>query len=434
MNGRHDFDVYPRRARPLVPVGATAPRVRRGEMGTKMRRNPFRAVAVRLLGATAVPLAILLVGCGGQQRPPLVLAPLPTTPTTPAPRPLPAPRPVTSTTAVAKRMTTPPTVPPTTEAPTTEAPTSAAPQGGIAVRLPSPTTPTVPPTRVVRATVAPPPPTTALKLDVPANRRLPDGAFDVAVSGATAYQVVAQPAAVCAIDNGRVVPATAGACVVRATATGYATAEATIQIQRGDPVLTWRLGATTPFTFASVAMNLKSSSGGAVRATAASGACKLQDAGSISFAVGAPQLGTCTVTAVVDEGPLWNAATVTLTTTTTIAPVTVSFETPAAAVKSFSARAVLAQPDRSLDTHLAFSARSANGCTLTVSPTAPAAGSRTATINISAVVVTSRWCPFTLVPNLTDAANVVSLGVPGCRWMWIGVGQATTSAPTACPG
>ena len=417
-------------------VGATAPRVHRGAMGTNMRRNPLGAVSVRLLGATAVPLAILLVGCGGQQRPPLVLAPLPTTPTTVAPRTLPAPRPVTSTTAVARRVTAPPTVPPTTEAPTTEAPTSAAPPGGIAVRLPSSSTPTVPPTRVVRATVAPPPPpppTTALKLDVPSNRRLPDGAFDVAVSGATAYDVVAQPAAVCTVDKGRVVPATVGACVVRATATGYATAEATIQIQRGDPAITWRLGATTSFTFAPVAMNLKSSSGGAVRATAASGACRLQDAGSLSFAIGAtPQLGACTVTAVVDEGSMWNAATVTLTTSTAVAPVTVSFETPAAAVKSFSARAVLSQADRSIDSHLAFSVRSSNGCTLAVAPT-PAA-SRVATINISATVITSRWCPFTLVPNVADVSNVVSLSVPGCRWMWIGLGQPIGSAPTACPG
>ena len=34
-------------------VGATAPRVHRGAMGTNMRRNPLGAVSVRLLGATA---------------------------------------------------------------------------------------------------------------------------------------------------------------------------------------------------------------------------------------------------------------------------------------------------------------------------------------------------------------------------------------------
>ena len=406
-----------------------------------MRRNPKSTMSTRLIGAAVVPLAFAAVGCAAQGRPALVLAPMPTTSTTAPLRPTIATRPSTSTTAAKVAPATAPATVAQTVAPATTATiatTSGADRGGIAVRLPAPTAPaTAPPpasTTVVRAQVAPPTPTTALTLEAPPMRRLPDGAFDVAVSGATAYEVVAQPTTVCAVDNGRVVPAAAGACVVRAIASGHAAVEATIQIERGDPVVSWRLGATTPFTFAAVALELRSSSGGAARATVASGTCRLQDAGSISFAlVGSGQPGPCTVTATVDEGPLWNGATVTLTTTTTRAPVTVAFDTPGAAVRSFAARAVLSQTDRSLDAHVAFSVKSSNGCTLTVSPTAPAPGSRTATINVSAAVGTSRWCPMTLVPSMTDAANVASVTIPPCRWIWIGIGQATTSAPATCP-
>lgn len=409
----------------------------------------------RWAAAGLVPLALVLVGCSAGGRPSYTLPPLgqPATSTT-VPQPLET-RP-TLPSSVGRRTTT--TALGVLPAPLGSAATGASARTGVSVRLPGATkassggTATVPGAVARQTTPAagttPAPAATAsptttvwppLQVIAPTGRALPEGPFDVLVSGASAFVLTAQPAAVCSLDAGRVVPLGPGDCTVKATAPGYADAQAAVHIRRGDPTVSWQFGSTTAFTYNTLTMDLRSSSGGGVRATAASGTCKLANATSISFAVvtssGAPQLGACTVTAAVDETPQWNAATATLATTTTRAPVTVAVDVPAtSATSSFVVRAVLTQGDRSLDTLLSFSADATGTCSLGAGASLPDPSTRTATIRVSGTgpASGSGWCAVRLRTDAAGPASVVSFTTPGCRWIWIG--KVTPVGPKpACP-
>jgi hypothetical protein len=276
-----------------------------------------------------------------------------------------------------------------------------------------------------------------LQLTAPAGRSVPDGPFDVVVTGSGSYVLGAQPPSVCTVDGGRVHPVGAGECRVRAVAPGFAETESVVQLRRGDQAISWQFGATVPFTYNTLALDLRATSGLPVRATAATGTCKLAGPNAVSFSVvaggGFPRLGECSVTAVVDESPAWNAATTALSTTTTRAPVTLTFDVPSAsALPAFNARVVLTQADRSLDTLLAFSIESAGPCSLGASATLADPGSRTATMRVRGAAPTNGWCVVRVHTDVAGAASLVSFTTPGCRFVWIGDGTPSASKP-ACP-
>jgi hypothetical protein len=414
-------------------------------------------IRLEMRGAAALvaaPLALLLAGCGGQ-RTPIVLAPATTaTPTTVWTRPTLAPR-TTVTTVAPMRAAAAAAVPAPSAAPVpaASAATSVAARG-ISVKVPAtssrtsarpaapvsaPKAPATPPTSrptsapstVATTTTAPP----ALQMMAPSARALPDGPFEVMVAGATAFVLEAAPAAVCTVERGRVVPLAAGDCTVRATADGRSPASATVRLDRADPTITWPFAATTPFTYNTVPLELRSSSGAPARATAASGACRLVTPSTLSFvpASGAPKLGTCSVTVAVDATPLWNAATATLVTSTSYAPVTVLFDAPAtSASATLSVRAVMTQPDRSLDTRLSFAVQTGGGCALAGATAVPDAATRAATLKLTGSVPATHWCVLKLVARGGDALAVTALTGLGCAWVWLGSGTPSGTRP-ACP-
>ena len=418
----------------------------------------------RLAWAVLVPATLALGACGAKQ-PAFVLPPLPSA-TTVAPG---APAETASTLRTIPRRTTTTVAAAVGAAASTAgpppasmldvAPPSAAAPTGIAVRLPAtaahPAT-SVPAAVVAGAstprtgpaagptgpsssttTMAATPGAATLQVIAPGSRAVPEGPFDVMVSGATSYVLAALPAATCAVDAGRVVPLAAGDCVVRATAPGGPASDATVHIRRGDPTVTWQFGASTPFTYNTLALDLRSSSGAPVTASAAKGACKLVGSSSISFVVSTATstslLGPCSLTVTVAESPQWNGATVTLTTVTTRAPVTVAFDAPAtAATSSFSVRVVLTQADRSLDALLAFSVVAGSPCSLNGSGALPDPATRTATIRVAGTAPASGWCVLRIVTDASGPAGLVTFTTPGCRWVWIGTGTPAATKP-ACP-
>lgn len=421
--------------------------------------NHRSARGVAALGAVA--LALAATGCASRQSPALVLPPAPTV-TTAAARPVPAsPTRRTSTTAArvpATTTTAPAAAAPVVAAPVAPAASAARPAGRVGsprsavpatTAAPEPAT-TVPvsTTRVagpVPVSVAGAGPTStaptvsgrSLQITAPSGRAVPEGPFDVLVAGATDYALTAQPAAVCAVDGGRVVPVGAGECRIRAAADGATPAEAVVRLRRGDQAVTWQLGGTTTFTYNTLALDLRATSGAPVRLVDARGACKLAGATALSFVVvggsGMPVLGQCDVTAAVDESPGWNAATITLTTTTVRAPVTLALDVPASStLPTFTARVTMTQGDRSLDNLLAFSVESAGACSLGASASLVNPSTRTATLKVTGSAPASGWCALRVLTDVGGAAGLVNFSTPGCRFVWIGTGTPPAAKPT-CP-
>lgn len=414
--------------------------------------TPTRSVRrVAVLGAAGLVLTV--TGCASRSAPELVLPPLPTVTTTSATRPVASTpsRRSTAATRAAATTTVAEAVAPITTAPARPVGRAGTPRTAAAATVP-PTDPPAPTTTAATSvrltgTVSAPvttPPTTSspvalqsLVLSAPTARAVPEGPFDVEVNGSGDHRLAAGPAAVCTVDAGRVVPLGEGDCRVRVSSDGFAPAETMVHLRRGDQGVTWQLGTSTTFTYNTIALDLRSTSGAPVRLSAAQGACKLAGSSALSFAVvggaGMPVLGQCDVTAVVDGSPAWNPATITLSTATVRAPVSLSFDLPAtASAPAFTAKVTLTQRDRSLDDLLAFSVESAGACSLGAGAALVNPSTRTATLRVSGSAPSTGWCAVRVVTDVGGAADLVTLTTPGCRFVWIGTGAPPATKPV-CP-
>ncbi len=425
-----------------------------------MRRDNSSTRRRWLTGICLVPLALATAGCASRQAPLVLpaLAPAPTS-TTSTTRATATTRKSTTTAPSRAATTAPPVVtavPPTTTVPVTASGRVGAPRPanpGTAATTPAPAPPSTaaPVPRITSGSATPaggltapttnplplPAPAPALQVTAPGARAVPEGPFDVLVTGTGTFELVAQPATVCVVDAGRIRPVGAGECRVRATAAGFTDTDVVVRIRRGDPSISWQLGATTTFTYNTVALDLRATSGRPVQVTDARGTCKLAGPSALSFAVvgpgGVPQLGQCDVTAVVDESAEWNGATITLTTTSTRAPVTLALDVPAtSSLASFTAKVTLTQADRSLDNLLTFSIESAGACSLGASATLANPSTRTASLKATGSAPASSWCAVRVLTDVGGAAGLVSFTKPACRFVWIGTGSPPATKP-ACP-